>query len=254
MKNLFMIAGILLALLPVEMKAWTVPQETLEYEVHYKWGLINANAGVATIKTEPVPGTNLFRATLTGKSVNLLGHYYEAGDVLTGTMLADSFRPVYNERITQESGEFTIETVCYDHSGGTASGESFKTLPDGTTVKSRVSHYGGGLTLDLLAVFYYMRQVDYQAMQPGQTVTDIVFAGSSPEVLTIVYNGQETMEYQGQQRQVYRVSMSFTARNGGAGTSDSMSAVISANDSRIPLIVDGKLKFGHLHCSFIGNE
>ena len=91
-------------------------------------------------------------------------------------------------------------------------------------------------------------------MQPGQTVTVNVFAGSSPEVLTIVYNGQETMEYQGQQRQVYRVSMSFTARNGGAGTSDSMSAVISANDSRIPLIVDGKLKFGHLHCSFIGNE
>lgn len=251
MKKLFMIAGIILGLIPLKGKAWVVPQETLNYEVHYKWGLINANAGVATIRTEPLPGANQFKATLTGRSVNLLGHYYDAGDMLVGTMLSDSFRPVYNQRIIREAGEFTIETVCYNHSGETTSGETVKRLPDGTMVKSRVSHYGGGLTLDLLAVFYYIRQVDYQAMQPGQTVTINVFSGKNPEVLTILYQGKETLDYQGEEKEVYRISMSFTSRNGGGGTSDDLSALISADENRIPLIVDGKLKFGHLHCLFI---
>lgn len=250
LKTLFLLAG----LIPLQCAAWVVPEETLQYEVHYRWGLINANAGVATVKSEQLPGDSKFKATLTGRSVNLLGHYYEAGDMLVGTMMSDTFQPVYNERITRESGEFTIEKVVYSHGGPTAAGESVKTLPDGTEVRTRVSHYAGGLTLDLLAVFYYIRQIDYQQMHPGQSVTVNIFAGNTPEVLTVTYQGQETFDFRGTPREVFRIDMSFQGAGGGSGTSDRMSALISTSDSRIPLVVDGRLKFGHLHCLLLDAE
>jgi len=37
------------------VRAWTVPDETLHYEVRFKWGFINANAGIAELKTVTDP-------------------------------------------------------------------------------------------------------------------------------------------------------------------------------------------------------
>ncbi len=71
------------------VRAWTVPDETLHYEVRFKWGFINANAGIAELKTVTDPASRTFTATLTGKSVDLMGHYYEAGDTIRGTLMAD---------------------------------------------------------------------------------------------------------------------------------------------------------------------
>lgn len=68
--------------------AWEVPDETLHYSVRFKWGLIDANVGIATVSTRNIPGTDSFEATLSGKSIDLLGHYYVASDAITGTILA----------------------------------------------------------------------------------------------------------------------------------------------------------------------
>lgn len=250
MRKFLLTALVLLAaILPQATAAWTIPTETLQYQVHYRWGLINANAGTATVKSEVIPSKNQFMATLSGESVNLLGHYYGASDMLVGTIMSDTYQPVYNQRITQESGAFNIETVIYNHNAKCAEGEVIKTLPNGQQVKSRISHYAGGVTIDLLAVFYYMRQLDYEDMQPGQSSKVNIFAGNSPEVLTINYVGKETIEFNGQQHEVFHITMNFEGKNGGTEVSDELSALISTSDSRVPLVVDGSLKFGHLHCT-----
>lgn len=255
MKKILLSALVLLAaMLPQNALAWIVPSETLSYEVHYRWGLINANAGVATVQSELLPGKNLFRARLSGQSVCLLGHYYGASDMLVGTIMADTYQPVYNQKITEESGAFNIETVVYNHNADCAEGEVIKTLPNGQQVKSRISHYAGGVTIDLLAVFYYMRQLDYQNMQPGQSVRINVFYDKTPEVLTINYVGKETIDFKGQQHEVFHITMNFTGQNGGTEVSDAMSALISTSDSRIPLVVNGNLKFGHVHCTLVSAE
>ena len=233
--------------------AWTVPDETLRYAVRYKWGLIDANAGVATLTTANDPAAGTFTATLSGKSVDLLGHYYAATDTMTGTIMADTFRPVYSERITRESGEFSIETITYDHSGDTSEGRIVKTLPDGKVLRSRVSHYAGGLTLDLLAVFYYIRQIPYGEMNPGETVTVNIFAGKTPETLTVTYRGRETRPVEGSEAATFAISLDFSAE-GRPGSADSMDIWISDDSARVPLLIDGSLKIGHIECSLLGEE
>lgn len=229
--------------------AWNVPDESLRYNVRYKWGFINANAGVATLTTRNIPGENRFVATLTGESVDLLGHYYAAGDTISGTIMADTMQPVYNQQLTSENGEFAIQTVTYDTTGPSSMGEVVKTLPGGKVLRSRVSHYGGGLTLDLLSVFYYIRQIDYQNMQPGQSVTVNIFSGTNPETLKVTYQGTGNVVSGGVPCPTYNISLTFSTSDGGG--SDSMTASISTDDSRIPLVVDGSLKFGHLECTYL---
>ena len=56
------------------MSAWTVPDESLNYGVRFKWGFIDANVGIATLTTHNDIAGNTFTATLSGKSVDLLGH------------------------------------------------------------------------------------------------------------------------------------------------------------------------------------
>lgn len=223
--------------------AWTVPDETLRYSVRYKWGLIDANAGVATIQTVNDPAEGTFSATLTGRSVDLLGHYYAAADTITGTIMADDFRPVYSERLYGESGEFAIETITYDHSGASSEGSVVKRFPDGKVLRSRVSHYGGGLTLDLLAVFYYVRQIPYESMRPGETVTVDIFAGKIPETLAVTYGGRDSG--------AFSVSLEFSGGASGGGAVDRMEMLVSDDDRRVPLRVDGSLKIGRIECRLL---
>ena len=142
MKKIFMVIGAAVASMAVAANAWTVPDETLRYSVNFKWGLIDANAGIATLETENLPGSDQFKATLTGKSVDLLGHYYAVGDTMVGTMMSDTMQPVYTQHLSHESGEFSIETVTYDTSGDTALGNVVKELPDGKVVRSRQPLWG----------------------------------------------------------------------------------------------------------------
>lgn len=60
------------------------------------------------------------------------------------------------------------------------------------------------------------------------------------------------MDFDGASRPVYDISLTFTAVNGGEANVDRMRVSISADDSRVPLFIDGSLKIGHLICRYVG--
>lgn len=252
MRRLTIIFAVLAAIVPMLSRAWTVPDETLAYNIKYKWGFLDANAGRATITTRNLPGTNQFRATLTGRSVDLLGHYYGAGDTIVGTLMADTLRSVSTQHLTYTDGEFQIETVTYP-GAGQKYGHVVRQMPGGKVLRSRISHYGGGLTLDLLGVYYYMRQVDYEQMKEGESVTVNIFSGKNPEMLTVTYNGRTMADSCGVTVPAYEVALQFSTPGPGSST-DQLTALISASDQRVPLQVTGSLKFGHIDCTLVSVE
>lgn len=248
-KKIIALIGSLIAALHFMAGAWTVPDETLNYSVHYRWGFINANAGIVTLSTVNNPAENTFKATMTGKSVNLLGHYYAASDTLTGTIMSDRIKPVYTERISDENGEFEIETITYDTDALSSDGEVIKRLPNGEVVRSRISHYGGGMTLDLLCVFYYMRQINYGKLDEGATERINVFSGKTPETLDIKYWGKDTLKDDPDNRETYHITLDFSSHNGENTTS--IEAWISTDEQRIPLLVRGGMKIGRFVCRYM---
>lgn len=254
MKKIFALLCAASMLAPMSVKAWNVPNESLHYAVNFRWGFIDANAGIATLTTVSDAANNQFTATLTGKSVDILGHYYAVGDTITGTMMADTMQPVYTQHLINENGTFSIETITYASNDNKSLGEVVKTLPDGKVIRSRVSHYGGGLTLDLLSVFYYVRQIDYSSMKPGDSVKVNIFSGKNPETLTIHYGGTQTVTLNGAQKEAYTVNLLFSTQAGGTTNSDVMNLTISTDAQRIPLTIEGSLKIGHMICKYVGDD
>ncbi len=231
------------------VRAWTVPDETLHYEVRFKWGFINANAGIAELKTVTDPASRTFTATLTGKSVDLMGHYYEAGDTIRGTLMADKVQSVYTEHLSQADGMFAIQTLTYPGAATASDGEIVTRYPDGKVLRERISHYGGGVTVDLLGVFYYIRQLDYDAMSPGDAVTVNILYGTDAETLKIDYRGKSTADSCGVQVPAYNVGLSFSSPS--SGHTSQMDVSISADSRHIPLVVSGSLKVGHIFARFM---
>lgn len=246
------ITNLLLALLiPLLASAWIVPDETLHYSVRFKWGLIDANVGIARITTCNDTQAGRFTATLSGKSVDLLGHYYEAGDTITGSIMSNGISRCENENIYGEKGRFAIETITYNAEGPSSQGPVTEHLPNGKVVRSRVSNYGSGLTLDLLAVFYYMRQINYGDYSAGQSFRINISNGSQVEHLDISYIGTEDIEAGGATRSTYHISLTFSAQ--GSGQSDNMNVWISADNNRVPLLINGSLSVGHIECRYVDN-
>lgn len=211
--------------------AWTVPDEELHYSVRFKWGLINAYVGVAKLSTFNTPGTGTFTATLSGKSIDLFGHYYEAQDTIVGSIMSDAVQLNSTQTISHEHGVFDIETI------------------QGSAMRSHVSEYGSGLTTDLLSVFYYMRQIDYGEYHTGQHFHIDITEGGQVEALDISYLGKETLETSGE---TFHITLTFSSRQ--SGKSDSMEAWIATGADRTPLLIKGSLSVGHMECRYLSAE
>lgn len=252
MKAKIRLIAFVAALFPLVLSAWPIPNEVLHYSVRFKWGLIDANVGIARISTYNIPGEQRFIATLSGKSVDLLGHYYEASDTVTGSIMSGQFATDNNERIYKENGQFSIETITYNAQGPSKEGKVVEHLPDGQVIRSRTSNYGSGLTIDLLSVFYYMRQINYADYSPGQTFRINLSNGVAIENLNITYAGKESVESCGNPTESFHITLTFSS----AVTSkiDNMDVWIANDDARTPLIVNGSLSVGHMECRFLNAE
>lgn len=233
------------------MKAWDVPNETLHYEVRFKWGFINANAGIAELKTVTDPASQTFKATLSGRSVNLMGHYYAATDTIRGTLMADKVQSVYTEHLSQADGMFAIQTITYPGPGSKSAGKIITRYPDGRVLRERISHYGGGVTVDLLGVFYYIRQLDYEKMAPGSEVTVNVLYGTDAETLKVNYKGRVMADSCGTDVPAYAISLTFSSP--AAAHTSQMDISIGADSQRIPLVINGSLKVGHIFARYINH-
>lgn len=252
MKAKLRLMALVATLYPLMLTAWTLPNETLHYSVRFKWGLIDANVGIASISTYNIPGEQRFIATLSGKSVDLLGHYYAASDTIIGSIMSDRLTTADNEHIYKENGQFAIETITYNTQGPSKEGNVVEHLPDGQVIRSRTSNYGSGLTIDLLSVFYYMRQINYADYSPGQTFRINLSNGIEIENLNITYEGKETVESCGNPAESFHITLTFSSP--ATSKVDSMNVWIATDDARTPLIVNGSLSVGHMECRFINAE
>lgn len=257
MKNLkTLIPTLLFALLPlISAKAWEVPKENLSYDIMYKWGLVNKKTGTVTISTE-TPKNGRFKARLTGATAPWADHIYKLRDTLRGTIDAQKLVPYSYEKIAYEGGDFNHDNITFTHS---SSGTDAKVIhrrkkKKDTEVKvTNKNLHADGTTLDMLSAFYYMRNIDYSKMKKGQTVKLHVFSGSQSEILTIHYEGLESIELQNKKVDTYHITFTFTSGS-GKKTSDNMDAWLSTSPAHIPLLMEGKLPVGKVRAVYSGKS
>lgn len=234
------------------VRASEIKEEKLTYRVMYKWGLINKQAGLATLSTHDL-SDGQFKSTLVGRSATWADKFYTVRDTLMGTIMTDGLYPVYYEKIAHEGGEFKKDIIQYTHNGNKVKGDCTRYRQKKSNqpiVKSSISLEGTHVTLDMLSSFYYMRHLDYPSMKPDQSVSMDIFSGQKKETLKITYIGREDVDVDDTVYPCYYIKFSFTSGN-GKKSSDDLFAWISTEPHRIPVMLLGKLPIGSIRCYYV---
>ena len=232
-----------------------LPQsETLNYKVMFKWGLVQKQAGRATLQL--IHSGNKYEATLFARSEPWADHFYSLRDTLISVMSATDFLPSHYERIAHEDGKYARDVIKITRTGNHFAGNSVRYRKRSSTAamtSSTLSLNAEGPTVDLVSVFYYLRTINFASLIEGHKLTLNIFSGSRKELLTITYHGKEDLKLDNKVYPTYRISFAFTDES-SSKTSDDIDTWIWANDSRIPLKLEGKLKVGKIRCLYTENK
>ncbi len=234
-----------------------VSDETLTYNVMFKWGFIEKEAGVIRLSTEVNKDEGYFTSVMTGASTSIADKIYSVRDTLSGKMMLESLEPVYYEKIAHEGGEFSRDVIHYTRdSAGSVSAKTLREKTDkkGNSSKGEKLLTATGITLDMLSAFYYMRHIDYQSMSVGESVVFNIFSARHKELLRITYLGTEDVKTgkNGELVPTYHISFTFTYDDKNKEqSSDPIEAWMSQNEERTPLQIVGKLPVGKIRCRLV---
>lgn len=230
-------------------KAITLNNETINYKVSYKWGLVHKQAGTARITLRR--SGDKYSAIAVGRSDPWADKFYKLRDTLRTYMRSD-FSPTKYEYIAHEDGKYSHDIVTFTHSGNTVTGHCTRTRKAKkekapTTQKTTLT--ATGMTVDMLSSYFYLRSIDFASMRPGAKRSINIFSGKRKELLTFTYSGTEKLKLDGKTYNTYKVTFTFTS-DGKKKTSEPIQAWVSTDANRIPLKLVGKLKIGQVQCTY----
>ena len=246
MKQLLTIALLVASMmLPQSLTAKAFSNETLNYEIVYHWGMIWKHAGDATLSLHKT--NSGYNAQLTGKTRSWADKVYPVRDTLKCTMDKD-LRPLRYEKLTHEKDYYARDVVKFSYNYSHTSAKCTRYRSSGTTT---IDLSAKAQAYDMLSVFYMLRNLDYDELSRNKNYTTIIFSGKEKEYLTINYKGVETIKMRdGSKRKAHRINFKFTQK-GGKQSSDDLSAWMSTDESRIPLLLVGKLPVGEVKCYYV---
>ena len=244
--GLFIIASAANAATPVALE-----DETLTYDVMYKWGFINKVAGYATMSLQNEG--DRYKASLYAENAPWANSIYMLRDTLYSTMTKDGFFPINYVYIAHENGKYKKDVLNFQRDGNTFTAEAVRykrSAPGEPITSSTLDLEAQGMTVDMLSSFFYLRTLDFDNMSKGQGVTVNIFSGSKKEKLRITYMGRQNVSLNGQSYPAYYINFTFTRR--GVESSEPISGWISTDGQRIPLKVEGSLPVGKVRALYTG--
>lgn len=227
--------------------------ESLNYRVTYKWGLIHKNAGRANLTINHIG--NEYHVVLTARSDPWADRIYSVRDTLSGIINADDMSPLKYVKRTHEKGKFGHDEITYQYSAGMVRAfcTRFRQNKKGETSSSELELTSTPPAVDMLSVYYYIRGLDYTDMSVGHMTEVTVFSGKRKENLTLTYMGKEMVRLNETDYDCYKVAFSFT-QDGRTKSSDSMTAWLRVDGTHIPIKVIGQLPVGKIHVLWLGEQ
>lgn len=226
--------------------------ETLKYLISYKWGIVHKDAAEATLNMKR-DGNN-YNIMLAARTQPWADKIFEVRDTLKAIVKINGLKPVSYTKITHEKGKYKRDEIRYSISGNVTTGTTKRYRYE--KGKQNVTSYtfsASGPVYDMLSIFYYIRQLDFNKMAPNKTYTATVFSGKQKETIKIRNMGREKIKMKNNTyRDSYHIRLNFT-RDGGKKTSDDIDTWISTSDSHVPLYLTAKLPIGEVRAYLVGS-
>lgn len=248
MKKTFLLLFAFIAAL-TGMAQVQLPYQEINYNVHYHWGIIDVMIahGKVTLSTNG----NQFNGTLDGNSIPWDGRVFCVSDTLQATMTPGS--PVSHETVTYENGWYLKPKTTVYRSGNfdPTNPANYKNIKgQGTLDADANTMEAVTVTADMLGMFYYYHEIDFDSMSPGQQITiPITVEGGVNQQVVVTYNGKSTYNASGVTYPTY--STSFEYSYNGAMSGYPVQAEV-ATGSRIPVLLSASLPIGKVEMIYDG--
>ena len=230
--------------LPQQVMGRDYNNETLNYEIVYHWGMIWKHAADATLSIHK--SGNGYKAQLTGKTRSWADKVYPVRDTLKCTLNSE-LKPLVYEKLTHEKDYYARDVVKFSYNYSHTNAHCTRYRKSGTTT---IDLSAKSQAYDMLSVFYMLRNLNYDELARNKNYTTVIFSGKEKEYLTINYKGVESIKMRnGSKRQAHCITFRFTQK-GGKKSSDNISVWMATDDSRIPLLLVGKLPVGEVKCYY----
>lgn len=225
--------------------------EALHYVISYKWGLIHKDAGEATLSLKRV-GNN-YDLMLAAKTKPWADRFYNVRDTLLGKIRITDLKPLSYSKISHEKGKYGKDVIIYSYEGNKAIGHCrrYRRDKEGHISSSEKTLEATGPVYDMLSVFYYLRDINYDELNSGKPIRATVFSGSKAENITIRSLGKKEIKLRDKSEQeAYHIRFNFTS-GGKKKSSDDIDAWISADSRHIPLYLVGQLPVGQVRVYYV---
>lgn len=248
---LFIIFVAFILLSTIEVCGVNFQNEKLSYTISYKWGLIHKDAGEATLSL--TSGGNQYQVMLTAKTKPWADRLYQVRDTLKCTIMASVLQPLSYEKITHEKGEYKRDEIKYIRQNNTTIGKARRFRYDkGKESITENTFSATGPVYDMLSIFYYLRQLDFNHLDQNKVYTATIFSGKRKETIRIRSLGKEKIKLKDKsEKEAFHIRFNFT-REGGKKSSEDMDTWISTDSRHIPLYLVGKLPVGEIRAYYEG--
>ena len=141
--------------------------ERLTLVANYRWGIINADVGEATmlIEQESFRDTQYFAVRVFATTYKFWDNFFRVRDIYEARFDAHTLRPLYFHRDIHEDDYKLWNTMYFNNDDYTIKSSSKRnTRPQKDTVLQ-----GTATTCDLISLFFNSRQLDFSSLAVGKT-------------------------------------------------------------------------------------
>ncbi len=231
---------------PIAADGANFPDETLNYSIEYKWGLIQKETATATLSLRSSGNNYILR--LTAKTLPWADRFFPIRDTLQSVVTKMDLSPKSYTKISHEDHYYMKDVLNFTNLTNSRQAKVHRIIVDkkGKREEKSLTLSAIGTGYDMLSVFYYLRILDFEKLISGKVTKVNIFSGEEVETLKIKGLGKETITLPNKtKRQAYKISFSFTT-GGGRKSSEDIVAWISADSRHIPLRLIGKLPVGEV--------
>lgn len=219
----------------------SIPYSEYNYNVHYHWGLIDVMIahGIATVQTNG----NRFTATLDGNSIPWNGRVFCVSDTLITTMSPGA--GFSNEKVDYINGWYMKpKTSLYRSSSFNPNdAANYKNIKgEGKLDASGNTMEAITVTADMLALYYYFREIDFESMNEGARFT-LPFTGEDGSANKVVITYEGKSQFKADETLYHTYAVKFEYSYGDSMSGYPVECQIAA-DSRIPLLFSASLPVG----------
>lgn len=230
-----------------------IENEKLKYDIVYNWGIIWKKGAEATLSTDTflMDGKPVYKATLSARTTPFADKIFRVRDTLYSVMHREHFLPLYYAKIADEKKVFRKDELFYHYDKDGTQGRTSLIRP-GNHQPDTFSLFTPNRAFDMLSIFYYIRRLDFGQAEMGERFPVEIFSGRHVEKMEIEYLGRMILSLPGNRfYPAYKVKLRFFGKT-GEKVNENMTAWISEDPRRIPLMVEGRLPVGSLKAFYSG--